>query len=245
MQPTKWDSQAKRIRKRLSKREKIALLQSYESQLHQGRNREKILTELTDKIGVTSQRQVERILAQAKEYNRGTKKHYTDLSVTALKLASNLESYLDNLERYVNYSGTDLESTIGNVVYGGWLPDIDEINERNYLADLMSIKGHKVNKPVAPERTDIKDAVKVSRAWPKSFWLNDGDGPERSVKMYEVNKSVALNLLYHLKDEFPELIDIDDWADLTGDEISYDFIARLKLKANREDFMGKCPACPC
>ena len=111
MQPTRWDSEGKFWGKRLSKREKIALLQSYESLMRQGRNREKILTELTDKIGVTSQRQIERILAQAKEYKRGTKKHYTDLSVTASKLASTLESYLDNLERYLTYSGTDLKST--------------------------------------------------------------------------------------------------------------------------------------
>ena len=101
-------------------------------------------------------------------------------------LASNFESYLDNF-------GTGSDSTVGDVVYGGWLDD-------------------------------IHDAL--------------------SVEMREVDKSAALNLLYHLKEEFPELANISDWSQLTGDKISYDFIARLKLKANQGDFVSNCPACP-
>jgi hypothetical protein len=46
VQPTKWDSKAKSLGKRLAKREKLALLQSYETQMRQGQNREKILAEL-------------------------------------------------------------------------------------------------------------------------------------------------------------------------------------------------------
>ena len=189
MQPTKWDSKAKRTRKRLSKRGKVALLERYEVEMQRGRNREKILEEMADEIGVSSQRQVERILAQAKEYEQQIERHHLDLSTTALTLASNLESYLHNF-------GTDFDSTVGAVVYGGWLNEID----------------------------GIRDAL--------------------SVEMHQVNKPIALNLLYHLKEEFPELANISDWTELTSDKISNDFIARLKLKANRGDFMGKCPACP-
>jgi len=113
-------------------------------------------------------------------------KHFAELSVTALILASNFESYLDNF-------GTGFDSAVGDVVYGGWLDDI---------------------------------------------------GDMLSVEMREVDRPLALNLLYHLKEEFPELANISDWDQLTSAKMSHDFIARLKLKANRGDFMGKCPACP-
>jgi len=112
-------------------------------------------------------------------------KHFAELSVTALILASNFESYLDNF-------GTGLDSAIEDAVYGGWLVEIG--------------------------------------------------GP--SVLMRGVDRPLALNLLYHLKGEFPELADISDWGQLTSAKMSPDFIAQLKLKANRGDFMGKCPACP-
>ena len=186
MQPTKWDSEAKSLGKRLSKRKKLALLQSYETQMGQGRNREEILDELANEIGVASQRQVERVLVQAAKYERDTKQHRADLSITALILASNFESYLDNF-------GTGSGSTVGDVVYGGLL-------------------------------CDIHDAL--------------------SVEMREVDRPLALNLLHHLKEEFPELANISDWTQLTGDKISHDFIARLKLKANRGDFVGNCHLCP-
>jgi hypothetical protein len=63
-------------------------------------------------------------------------------------------------------------------------------------------------------------------------------------RMKDTNKSVASNLLCHLKMEFPELTSINDWAQLRDDKITHDFITRLTLKANRGDFKGKCPACP-
>lgn len=188
MQPTKWDSKVKRTRKRLSKREKAALLERYEVQMQQGRNRGKILEEMADEIGVSSQRQAERILAQAAKYQQEIERHRADLSTIALTLASNLESYLDNLGTVFGF-----KSKIGHAVYGGFANEI------------------------------------------ASKWY---------VEMREIDKSVALNLLCHLKEEFPKLANITDWADLTSDEISHDFIARLKLKANRGDFIGKCPACP-
>jgi len=129
----------------------------------------------------------QRILAQAAKYEHEIENHFAELSVTALTLASNFESYLDN--------GTGSGSTIGDVVYGGWLNDID----------------------------GILDAL--------------------SVEMHEVDKSVALHLLCHLKEEFPELTDIKDWAELNNDKITKDFVERLRLRAYRGDF-GKCPAYP-
>ncbi len=113
-------------------------------------------------------------------------KHFQELSIALLALASNLESYREQID-------IDSGSRVGDVVYGGWLDD-------------------------------IHDAL--------------------SVEMRELNKPLALNLLLHLKQEFPELANISDWAQLLGDKISHDFIARLELKANRGDFVGNCHLCP-
>jgi len=116
-------------------------------------------------------------------------KHFQELSIALLALASNLESYREQID-------IDSGSRVGDVVYGGWLNDIN----------------------------GILDAL--------------------SVEMHKVDKSVALHLLCHLKEEFPELANISDWAQLLGDKISHDFIARLELKANRGDFVGNCHLCP-
>lgn len=121
--------------------------------------------------------------------NERRERHFQELSIALLALASNLESYREQID-------IDSGSRVGGVVYGGWLNLID----------------------------GIPDAL--------------------SVKMRELNKPLALNLLLHLKHEFPELADINDWAQLLGDKISHDFIARLELKANRGDFVGNCHLCP-
>ncbi len=173
-----------RTRKRLTQRQKTALLERYEADMQRGRNREEILEEVAEEIGVTSQRQVERILAQAKEYQSEIERHQQELSITASLLALNLGRCWDNFDLFTD--------KIEDVVYGGLAYEV---------------------------------------------------GGETAI-MEEVDKSVALNLLYHLKGEFPELTDIKDWAELTGDKISNDFLERLRLKANRGDFMGKCPDCP-
>jgi hypothetical protein len=93
MQPTKWDSKAKRLGKRLTKREKLSLLQRYEAEMRQGRNREQILSEMAQEIGVSSDRQVERIIAQAKHYKEEFDKHFAELSAATLKLAEILDWY--------------------------------------------------------------------------------------------------------------------------------------------------------
>ncbi|GAH51084.1 unnamed protein product [marine sediment metagenome] len=49
------------------------------------------------------------------------------------------------------------------------------------------------------------------------------------IELVPVDKSVALNLLKQLpREDFPELIGITDWADLTYDSINEDFIVRLE-----------------
>jgi len=81
-------------------------------------------------------------------------------------------------------------------------------------------------------------------------WLDamDGKPDALSVRMAEVDRSLALNLLLHLKsegNEFPELANISDWAQLTGGRISDDFVVeRLRLKADHRNFSGGCPGCP-
>jgi len=115
--------------------------------------------------------------------------HFQQLSIVLLALASNLESYRDQID-------IDSSSRVGDIVYGGWLNLVD----------------------------GVADAL--------------------SVKMRDIDKSLALNLLLHLRKEFPELANISDWAQLRDDKINHDFIARLKIKASRGDFVGNCHLCP-
>jgi hypothetical protein len=77
-------------------------------------------------------------------------------------------------------------------------------------------------------------------------WLNvvGGVRDALSVEMYQVDKRIASNLLLHIKLEFPELTEIKEWAGLTDDKITKNFVERLRLKANRGDFTGECPDCP-
>lgn len=64
-------------------------------------------------------------------------------------------------------------------------------------------------------------------------------------ELQQVDRGLAKNLLSHLKEEFPELVDITDWSDLTDDKITEDLIERLRLKAYRGGFKrGKCMGCP-
>ena len=93
--PTKWDTKAQRVSKKLSKRKKLAILQSYEDKMAKGHDRAKILEHLEKRLGVGG-RQVERILSQARHYAQEIKEHHTQLSATALKLADVLSWYTNN-----------------------------------------------------------------------------------------------------------------------------------------------------
>ena len=75
-----------------------------------------------------------------------------------------------------------------------------------------------------------------------AYWM----GKEVQGGFTRVEQPVALNLLSHLQQErdFPELDNIRDWADLTDDKITPNFIFRLSLKAKAKHFAGRCPGCP-
>jgi len=54
-------------------------------------------------------------------------------------------------------------------------------------------------------------------------------GKVEPITLVKVDRSVALKVLKQLpKEDFPELIGITDWADLTYDSINKDLIARLE-----------------
>jgi len=54
-------------------------------------------------------------------------------------------------------------------------------------------------------------------------------GRVEPIELVKVDGSVALNMLKQLpKEDFPELIGITDWGDMTYDRINEDLIVRLE-----------------
>lgn len=102
----KWDSRAQRMSKQLSKRKKLAILRYYDGKMAEGYDREKILEQLEKELDV-SDRQVERILSQARQYVQVIKEHHAQLSVTALKLVEILDWYF----KYQQFTITPLISS--------------------------------------------------------------------------------------------------------------------------------------
>ena len=124
LQPTRYDSKAKRVRKRLTKRQKLVFLQYYETQTHEGQDREEILGELARKIGVTSGRQVERILAQSVKYKQEMEDHFAELSSVALAIANNLGKIRNT------FANIRMDpSIIGDLIYHGIIYEIDSGQE--------------------------------------------------------------------------------------------------------------------
>jgi hypothetical protein len=60
----------------------------------------------------------------------------------------------------------------------------------------------------------------------------------------EIDRGKALDLLHHLREEFAELENINDWGELEDLQITPAFINRLELKAHEQKFKGRCPHCP-
>lgn len=158
MQPTKWDSKAKRLGKRRTKREKLAFLQRYEAEMRQGRNREQILSEIAQEIDVFSIRQVERIIAQAKRYREEIEKHFADLSATALKLAEILDWY------YKHHRLTIEPLISSDFPYTTHTPESPILNERE-LSNLLAHLGDEI-----PELVPIGEYPKACEQW---FALSD------------------------------------------------------------------------
>jgi hypothetical protein len=153
MQPTKWDSKAKRLGKRRTKREKLALLQRYEVEMKQGENREQILSKMARKIGVSSQRQVERIIAQAKLYREEVDKHFAELSATALKLAEILDWY------YKHHVFTIEPLISSDFPYTAHTPESPILNERE-ISNLIAHLGDEI-----PELVPIGEYSKACEQW--------------------------------------------------------------------------------
>ena len=153
MQPTKWDSKAKRLGKRLAKREKLSLLQRYEEEMKQGRNREQILGEMAQEIGVFSNRQVERIIAQAKRYREEIEMHFAELSVTTLKLAEILDWY------YKHHRFTIEPLISSDFPYKTHTPESPILNERE-LSNLLAHLGGEI-----PELVPIGEYPKACEQW--------------------------------------------------------------------------------
>jgi hypothetical protein len=153
MQPTKWESEAKAFGKRLTKREKLALLQLYEAEMRQGRSREQILGKMAQKIGVSSHRQVERIIAQARRYREEVDKHFAELSATALKLAEILDWY------YKHHVFTIEPLISSDFPYTTHTPESPILNERE-LSNLLAHLSDEI-----PELVPIGEYPKDCEQW--------------------------------------------------------------------------------
>lgn len=150
--PTKWDSKAKRIGKRLTKREKLYFLQYYEAEMGQGRNREQILGEMAREIGVSSNRQVERIIAQAKRHRKEVEMHCDELSVTALKLA-------DILSRHLEYPVTVIPFRTQDFPYKGLQYEILPFGGQ--LVELAELDREKVSNLVCHLKAEMPELVSI------------------------------------------------------------------------------------
>jgi len=132
----KFDTKAQRVSKKLSKRKKLAILQSYEDKMAKGHDRAKILEQLEKRLGVSG-RQVERILSQARHYAQEIKEHHTQLSATALKLAEILDWY------YKHHLFTIEPLISSDFPYTTHTPESPTLNERE-LSNLLAHLGGEI-----------------------------------------------------------------------------------------------------
>jgi len=150
--PTKWDTKAQRVSKKLSKRKKLAILQSYEDKMAKGHDRAKILEHLEKRLGVGG-RQVERILSQARHYAQEIKEHHTQLSATALKLA-------EILDWYYKYHRFTIEPFISSdFPYTAHQLELATLNEK----ELSNLVAHL--KDEIPELIPIGEYPKACKQW--------------------------------------------------------------------------------
>ena len=64
-------------------------------------------------------------------------------------------------------------------------------------------------------------------------FYGDGSAPATLAKLKPIDREEALEVLIHIKEEFPELMDLNDWAELPHERITEDFIQRLFSRAHR------------
>ena len=64
----------------------------------------------------------------------------------------------------------------------------------------------------------------------------NGSAPAILANLKSIDEKAAKKVLKRIKEGFPDLADIDDWANLPHERISEDFIQRLISKAHRGGF---------
>lgn len=112
---------------------------------------------------------------------------------------------------------------------------------------------HKHDKELASTALDIaKDFEKIIQEPAFSSEISDclGDAMFENMAGTElahleiIDRAKATDLFAHLKEEFPELKDIEGWKDLKVNTVTTSFVNRLELKAHEGKFKGKCDHCP-
>jgi len=185
--PQKWDTKAQRVSKKLSKRKKLAILQSYEDKMAKGHDRAKILEQLEKRLGVSG-RQVERILSQARHYAQEIKEHHAQLSATALKLADILSKYHEHSVTIIPfitegfpYKGLHYEI----LPFGGSLVESAEL-DRKKVSNLVSHL-----KAEMPELVSITKYPEAFREW---FALPDDEKLKRKPPEVTITEDLILKL---------------------------------------------------
>ena len=151
------------------------------------------IKQLADDIQNPQEASPEKKATDVSQEDDPLRRHFAELSETALTLATNFESFLDMSDAIL------FDSKVGDTVYGGWLLPTEY-------------------------REELWDRYRV--------------------KMHNIAKFLALDLLSHIREEFPELVKINDWAELTSNELTYDLVARLTRAAKKGAYLGKCNDCP-
>jgi len=94
---------------------------------------------------------------------------------------------------------------------------------RGIASNLMTCR----NDPVI--YSSLSDKIESKVYGQEYIWGTTYAGRVGPITLVKVDRSVALKVLKQLpKEDFPELIGITDWADLTYDSINQDLIARLE-----------------
>jgi hypothetical protein len=151
LQPNRIDSKAKRMRKRLTERQKLAILHYYDKSLATGKNRHDLLCKFAEEIGVSSERQVERILAQAAKYEQELEAHFSELSGIALSIADNL-SKIRRCLAHIQLNSP----IIGELVYHGVFFEIDSEQETK-LQQIDKNKATKLFSHIQKEFSELEN----------------------------------------------------------------------------------------
>jgi len=145
------------------------------------------------------------------------------------------------------------ERIAGNVGYGATASLVKRIYDHyiNWLTLRTSkeilnekLKIH-MNK-LALTAEELADSLKPY--WPYT-WPTDQTIAEVAVEnddraLVSILKSPEAEWLFaHMKEELPQLENINNWKDLKVNNITEDLVHRLSLRAAQKEFLGKCEVC--